>query len=47
MKAQFFAAETYRTGEFERQEDVFRDWVSSDGSHRYPARISPVAARFS
>jgi glutathionyl-hydroquinone reductase len=25
------------TGEFEREEDAFRDWVSKDGSTRFPA----------
>ena len=24
-------------GEFERQEDPFRDWVTADGSSAYPA----------
>src|ERR1700753_29280 len=32
-----FAAEQSDTGEFERQEDAFRDWVSADGSSGYPA----------
>src|SRR5438309_10127932 len=36
MKAQF-AAETSDTGEFQRQEDAFREWVSVDGSTPYPA----------
>ena len=36
VKAQF-AAEQSDTGEFRRQEDQFRDWVSSDGSTAYPA----------
>jgi glutathionyl-hydroquinone reductase len=40
-KAQF-AAEQTAAGEFERQEDVFRDWVSADGSTPYPA----VAGRY-
>jgi putative glutathione S-transferase len=35
-KAQF-ATELSATGEFKRQEDAFRDWVSADGSTRYPA----------
>ncbi len=35
-KAQF-AAEQSSTGEFMRQEDAFRDWVSADGSTAYPA----------
>jgi putative glutathione S-transferase len=36
MKAQF-PAEQSSHGEFERQEDAFRDWVSNDGSSPYPA----------
>jgi putative glutathione S-transferase len=36
MKAQF-AVETADTGEFQRQEDIFRDWISADGSTGYPA----------
>ena len=40
-KAQF-AAEQSESGEFERQEDAFRDWVSADGSTPYPA----VAGRY-
>ena len=32
-----FAAEQSATGEFKRQEDAFRDWVSTDGSTLYPA----------
>jgi len=36
MKAQF-AAETSDTGEFQRQEDAFREWISNDGSTPYPA----------
>jgi putative glutathione S-transferase len=36
MKAQF-ASETSATGEFERQEDAFREWISNDGSTAYPA----------
>lgn len=32
-----FASEQSGTGEFHRQEDAFRDWVSSDGSTTYPA----------
>src|ERR1041385_1011846 len=35
-KAQF-AAEQSDSGEFKRQEDAFRDWVSADGSTLYPA----------
>ncbi len=34
-KAQF-AGEQSETGEFQRQEDIFRDWVSDDGSTAYP-----------
>src|ERR1700751_3756982 len=41
MKPQF-ASETSDTGEFQRQEDAFREWVSNDGSTPYPA----VAGRF-
>ena len=37
-----FPAEQSSTGEFERQEDAFRDRVSSDGSTPYPA----VAGRY-
>ena len=40
-KAQF-AAEQSAAGEFERQEDAFRDWVSVDGSTPYPV----VAGRY-
>ncbi|MGH8095015.1 MAG: glutathione S-transferase family protein [Chthoniobacterales bacterium] len=35
-KAQF-ASEQSETGEFQRQEDAFRDWISNDGSTSYPA----------
>ncbi len=35
-KAQF-PKEQSENGEFQRQEDAFRDWVSSDGSTAYPA----------
>ncbi len=35
-KAQF-ANEQSSEGEFERQEDAFRDWVRADGSTRYPS----------
>src|SRR5256712_4398985 len=41
MKAQF-AHETSDTGEFQRQEDAFREWISNDGSTSYPA----VAGRY-
>ena len=40
-KAQF-PEEQSEDGEFERQEDAFRDWVSADGSTPYPA----VAGRY-
>ena len=40
-KAQF-PEEQADSGEFERQEDAFRDWVSKDGSTPYPA----VAGRY-
>jgi putative glutathione S-transferase len=36
MKAQFPDEET-ESGEFKRQEDAFRDWVSNDGSTAYAA----------
>lgn len=36
MKPQF-AAETSETGEFQRQEDAFREWISHDGSTPHPA----------
>ncbi len=36
MRAQFPDEET-KSGEFKRQEDVFRDWVSNDGSTPYAA----------
>jgi putative glutathione S-transferase len=32
-----FPTEQSEEGEFERQEDAFRDWVSADGSTPYPA----------
>lgn len=35
MKAQF-ASETSEAGEFVRQEDAFREWISPDGSTPYP-----------
>jgi glutathionyl-hydroquinone reductase len=38
MRAQAqFPEESSAEGEFERQEDAFREWVSKDGSSRYPA----------
>jgi glutathionyl-hydroquinone reductase len=36
MKAQFPTEQT-ESGEFRRQEDAFREWVSNDGSTRYAA----------
>src|SRR6266567_7735198 len=36
MKAQF-PTEQSETGEFQRQEDAFREWISNDGSTPYPA----------
>jgi putative glutathione S-transferase len=36
MKAQFPDEET-KSGEFKRQEDAFREWISSDGSTKYSA----------
>jgi putative glutathione S-transferase len=41
MKPQF-ASETSDTGEFQRQEDAFREWISADGSTACPA----VAGRY-
>src|SRR2546421_2408019 len=41
MKAQF-GLETSASGEFQRQEDAFREWISADGSTPYPA----VAGRY-
>src|SRR5581483_9813261 len=37
-----FPEEQSPTGEFERQEDAFRDWVRADGSTAYP----PAAGRY-
>ena len=37
-----FASEQSHSGEFERQEDAFREWVSTDGSTPYPV----VAGRY-
>src|SRR5713226_7200945 len=36
MKAQF-EKEQSDSGEFQRQEDAFREWISNDGSTPYPA----------
>ena len=36
MTAQF-PFEQSDSGEFQRQEDAFREWVSNDGSTSYPA----------
>jgi glutathionyl-hydroquinone reductase len=41
MKAQF-EKEQSDTGEFQRREDAFREWISNDGSTPYPA----VAGRY-
>jgi putative glutathione S-transferase len=41
MPAQFPTEQT-EAGEFHRQEDAFREWISNDGSTRYPA----VAGRY-
>jgi putative glutathione S-transferase len=41
MKAQF-EKEQSDSGEFQRQEDAFREWISADGSTPYPA----VAGRY-
>jgi putative glutathione S-transferase len=42
MASAQFPDEQSDTGEFERQEDAFRDWVTADGSSGYPA----VAGRY-
>jgi len=42
MASAQFPDEQSDTGEFERQDDAFRDWVTSDGSSAYPA----VAGRY-
>src|SRR5205814_9952931 len=36
MKAQFPTEQT-KSGEFQRQQDAFREWISNDGSTAYPA----------
>jgi putative glutathione S-transferase len=36
MNAQF-SSEISASGEFQRQQDAFREWISSDGSTSYPA----------
>jgi glutathionyl-hydroquinone reductase len=41
LKAQFIS-ETSESGEFQRQEDAFREWISNDGSTPHPA----VAGRY-
>ena len=38
MKAQFPDEQT-EYGEFQRQEDAFREWISNDGSTPYPAAV--------
>src|SRR4051812_14574248 len=37
-----FASETSDSGEFQRQEDAFREWISADGTTPHPA----VAGRY-
>ena len=37
MASSHHPSEQTASGEFQRQEDVFRDWVSNDGSTPYPA----------
>jgi glutathionyl-hydroquinone reductase len=39
MSSSHLASEQTATGEFQRQEDEFRDWVSNDGSTPYPAAV--------
>src|SRR5947208_10551101 len=36
LKAQF-PTEQLESGEFQRQKDAFREWISTDGSTAYPA----------
>src|SRR4029077_15721918 len=38
MKAQFPDEQT-KSGEFQRQPDAFREWLSNDGSTSYPAAV--------
>src|SRR5207249_9539201 len=38
MKPQFPIEQT-ESGEFQRQEDTFREWISNDGSTPYPAVV--------
>src|SRR4029453_3584605 len=38
MRAQFPEEQT-KTGEFRRQKDAFREWVSNDGSTPYPSEL--------
>ncbi len=42
MTSSHLASEQTESGEFQRQEDAFREWISSDGSTSYPA----VAGRY-
>src|SRR6266851_1027370 len=37
MASSHLASEQTDAGEFQRQEDAFREWISSDGSTAYPA----------
>src|ERR1700722_19439420 len=37
MSSSHLSSEQSVSGEFQRQEDAFRDWVSNDGSTPYPA----------
>ena len=37
MASSHHPSETSASGEFQRQEDVFREWISNDGSTPYPA----------
>ena len=39
MSSSHLASEQTSAGEFQRQEDVFREWVSNDGSTPYPAAV--------
>src|SRR6266478_5564849 len=37
MSSSHLASEQTDAGEFQRQEDAFREWISNDGSTPYPA----------
>src|SRR5213082_224123 len=39
MPSSHSSAEQTSSGEFQRQEDAFREWISNDGSTSYPAAV--------